>query len=154
MRRPQQIKHSVYQVPLLEKSSLPEGVIIDLHEMFLTKGTHHIRVADLQSGRALIDELLSSLNYYQNIGFLSLNAPKDVPYYHDLYALLNECGYIDNDGNHDFDQFFSEAFFLDFMIIETTEQLNKRPWFKELKQSIAHLSFDAQLPVIIMTYNQ
>jgi len=154
MRRPQPIKdHFVYQVPLSAQNTLPENVIIDLHEMFLTKGIHHIKIANQHAGRVLICNLLNSLNYYQNIGFLSLNKPQENPIYHDLHTLLNDCGYLDNEGNHDFDQFFSEAFFFDLMIIEATDKLSGLRWFKDLISSISYLSFDTQLPIIIMTYS-
>ncbi len=132
---------------------MPENVIIDLHEMFLTKGIHRIKVTNQKYGRQLINNLLRSLNYYQNVAFLSLDKLQEDGIYHDLYLLLNECGYLDSDGNHNFDQFFSEAFFFDFMIIEATDQLQDLSWFSELMQSISHLSFDTQLPIIILTYN-
>ncbi len=154
MAHPQPIKnHSVYHIPLSITNKLTENVIIDLHEMFLTKGIHRIKVANQKCGHQLIHNLLHSLNYYQNVAFLSLDKPQENGIYHDLYALLNECGYLDSDGNHNFDQFFSEAFFFDFMVIEETNQLQELPWFTDLMSSISYLSFDTQLPIIIMTYN-
>ena len=100
MGRRQPIKnHSVYHVPSHTQNKLPENIIIDLHEMLLTKGIHRINVVNQLYGRTLINTLLISLNYYQNIGFLSLDNANETGEFHDVYTLLNECGYLDKDGN-------------------------------------------------------
>ena len=84
------------------------------------------------------------------MGFLSLEKQQENGIYHDLYSLFNECGYLDSDGNLNFDQFFSEAFFFDFMVVEVTDQLQDLPWFTKLMQSMEYLSFDARIPVVLV----
>jgi len=152
MAHPQPIKnHPVYHIPISAQNSLPENIIIDLHEMFLTNGIHRIKIANQQSGRKIINTLLRSLNYYQDIGFLSLDKPPEDSIYHDLYPLFNKYGYLDRDGNnHKFDQFFSEAFFFDFMIIEVTDQLKDLPWFTEFLNTMTSLAFDVRLPIVLV----
>lgn len=153
MGRPQQINHRAgYQIPA-SIDALPEHIIIDLHEIFLTKGMHYLTIETQNSGRKLVYNLLNSLNYYQSIGMLSLHAVQETSTLYDIHALLNECGYLDGEGNHDFDQFLLEALLFDIIIIEQTQELFQKKWFAPFLDSVTRSSLDAQLPIVVITYN-
>jgi len=153
MGRPQSTTDtSVYHIPLSAESALTDDIIMDLHAMFLTKGIHQVKVCNQKYGRQLVDTLLTSLNYYQNIGFLTLDHITENALYQNVFGLLHECGYLDEHGNHNFDLFLQEAFFFDFMVIEVTDELKNEAWFFELIKAIKQLSFDMQLPIICINY--
>jgi len=113
---------------------------------------HLIKVNSKSSGRQLIHDLLYSLNYYQNIGYLSLDTPqKREGEYHNVYELLNKSGCLDSDKKSQlFELFFLELFVYDFMVIELTNQLKSKPWLVSFMQSIYDTSLDMHIPIILL----
>jgi hypothetical protein len=126
-----------------------EQDILELQDEFLTNGFHYITVSNLEQGRKIIDTFLSSLNYYYDIGYLSLSNQKSINNAENIYKLLKDgdCFEIMR-----FDEFFLEHWYYDFVWIEAIEPLWHLSWFKKLYQHLVNGAFDESLPIFILSY--
>jgi len=139
---------------LLSKSrkvtdQLSEQDIIELQDQFLTNGFHYITVETIEQGRKVIDTFLSSLNYYQDVGYLSLANQQTVNDAENIYRQLKADGCFES---MRYDEFFIERWHYDFMWIEAIEPLWHLSWFKKLYQQLVDGSFEESLPIFIVLY--
>ena len=135
------------------KLPLSEQDIIDLHSMFMLQGFHHLTVRDISTGRDMIQEFLSSLDYYYNIAALTIvdegPLPENVA---DLYVLL-EGNYRSSLASSDIiENFFLEQFHYDFLWIEACPELLTMPWYSHIQQTIHTFNIDAEIPIFIVSY--
>jgi hypothetical protein len=124
-----------------------EQDILDLHHKFLTPGFH-----TLTTNNHVMQTLLDSLNYHQNILVLTMKEPPITPAVTDLYSVLDESGYLQPLAIDTLDEFFINSFFYDFMWIEATTELLSTPWYMVFEHKLHEFNIDRQIPIILMDY--
>src|SRR3990170_111182 len=70
-------------------TTFSEHDIIQLQDVFLTAGFHHITVSDITQGRSLITTFTNALNYYRAIASLTCGAPELEQSIFDIYKYLH-----------------------------------------------------------------
>lgn len=133
--------------------SLSEDDILFLQDIFLKTGFHHIRVADILSGRTIMYKLLESIHYYHEITCLTGNL--QIPLkrrINNLYQALEKCC-----GSHatyeSIEEYFLENYYADFLWIELSEELFKKS-IATCALSIMHqLGMADNIPIISISYN-
>ena len=126
-----------------------EQDILELQDEFLTNGFHYLTVSNIQTGRKIINTFLSSLNYYQEVGCLTIADQALVENVSNICKLLENSDYLQN---MNFEEFFLEQWYYDFVWIEAIEQLWYLPWFKKLYQQIVNGTIEDSLPIFILSY--
>jgi len=125
--------------------------IIALQDLLLTPGFHCLKVANVASGRMIIDIFLMSLNYFHTIGCLTLHQSPLPGNIHNMYIQLLEEGYL-NEGGDGIERFLIEAFYCDFIFIEMEEAIMSKKWLPLFQQKIIDLGLDKTVPVIYLFY--
>lgn len=125
--------------------------IIEINNILLTPGFHSIRVDSIGSGRNLLNVFLPSLNCYHAIGCLTMGgvSPEHVQ---NIYTMLQEGSYLDAYSPDDFDHFFTELFYFDFLWIEESHTLMCQPWVGIFKEKIKELGIHKNISIISFTY--
>ena len=129
-----------------------EYEILDLQDKFLNNGLHYITVCNLDFGRSLINRFLRSLNCYHNNAILTISNPVGDGSTTDLYYELLQGGYINSSTNKDFDEFFIDQFYYDFMWIEACHELVDQSWFSDFFSKMASYKIDQHIPVLVISY--
>lgn len=139
---------------------LSEYDILDLQEKFLSNGIHHITVDSLEIGRALIKTFVSSMHCYHENAILSTSfdaastlSGSDISFV-DIYCELIQGGYIEDNKNFKFNDFFVDQFFYDFMLIEASEDLIDNSWFLKFFTSIKNCEIDRHMPIFVISYTR
>lgn len=129
----------------LQGKTIFDEQIIEINNLFLTAGFHTILVNDFSTGRALISTFLASLNYYHQVGCLTIdNQPlMDAD---NLYRMLKD----NYQNNNDLDQFFMESFYYDFIWIEENESLDHISTL--FKTKMKEFGIDQNIPIISLLY--
>ena len=126
-----------------------EQDILELQDEFLTNGFHYLTVSNIQTGRKIISTFLSSLNYYQEVGCLTVADQALMQNVSNIYELLENSDYLQN---MNFEEFFLENWYYDFVWIEAIEQLWYLSWFKKLYLQLADGTLEDSLPIFILSY--
>lgn len=132
--------------PTYIKDPLTESDILCLQDRFLTNGFHHIRVKNVASGRKLIKTFLQSLRVYHEIACVTMEPSLE----QGVFDIFNEL--LIGQKIIDFEEFFVEEFYFDFMWIEATKELLRCPWFADFENHITDLSIDKHIPMFVLTY--
>lgn len=130
--------------------ALSDQQIIELHIRFLTNGFQHIQVPTVKEGRALMNTLLTSLDYYHSVACLTesdLLLPANSV---DLFSYLIEGRYIP----HNLEQFFLEYDDFDFLWIELTPNLLAQPWLEAFKSLLMAHKMQLKMPIICISYGK
>lgn len=124
-----------------------EKDIIYLQNMFTVPGVNVITVESVKKGRALISQLLTSLNWYQDSAYLaSSNA---VP----CHNATNIITKIDQPLTaKTIAQFFINDFYYDFLWIEATPDLLSEQWLADIEIQLTNFHIDYMIPVIVVLY--
>lgn len=146
--------HQNQRVVLADDCNRPfsESEILDLQEMFLTTGFHIMVVKNLLIGRSIIQKLLTSLNYYHEIGYLSVSSCELEEHCTNLYSSLIDFGCFDEFSQYNFDAYFIDQFYIDFLVIECTQSLLALPWYQYFEASLKRHKIDRKIPIILVTY--
>ncbi len=125
-----------------------EQDILELHDIFMTNGVHHITVPSVIEGRLIVHALLDSLHYYHDVAALSIEEIPLSSCVHDLSdAMMNAtCNGIPI-GDYVCDQFYG-----DFLWIEETPSLVSQLWYAEFEFTLYDLRLDERMPIIIIHY--
>ncbi len=134
---------------------LADEQIIELHKILLTDGFHYIQVANVKEGRSTLGALLDSLAYYCDVGCLTLETMPLPSNIFDLYYHLSQEGYLDS-GKYsaDLEKFFLERFENDFLWIEATPELIKKPWYLYFEQKLLEFRIHEKIPIIVVSYKR
>jgi len=132
--------------------SLSEADILYLEDKFLTNGFHYITVKDVAAGRSLVSSFLHSLNYYSDNAVLTLSDYSLDSSIADIYYELLQGGYVDSCSYSDFDEFFIDQFYYDFMWIEATKETIDEKWFAEFFGKMINFKLNEHIPVLIISY--
>lgn len=132
-----------------------ESDIIFLHNIFLTHGSHAIKVPNIATGRAIIKLVLESLHYYSAPACLSLSSLALDNEIFDLSYAMSLAGYISNQTNETcLEEFFLEQLDGDFLWIEATNELLEQTWFGQFMHQLEILKFESQMPVVVLFYEE
>src|SRR3989304_5227238 len=133
------------------REPLSESEILDLQDVFLSNGFHHIRVKNIDCGRSIMQIFLRTLYCYNDIACLTMGSKPLEPKVCDVFSELVQGNYLDQFNLHNWDEFFIEQFYYDFMWIEATHQLVTSPWFAEFEDKIVTFKIDQHIPVVIVS---
>jgi len=132
-------------------SSISELQILELQEVFLTKGFHRITVPSIHEGRTLVYTFLEALRCFQSVGCITKNKIPLEKGIFDIVSYLDFCGFSDVSNIADQELYFIESFDFDFVWIES----NKNDvWHFYFEQKLEELNIDQQIPVIILRADQ
>ena len=131
---------------------LSEADILDLEDKFLTNGFHYISVKDVVVGRRLVDRFLNSLHCYNQNAALTISDGSLAFCVTDIDYELVKGGYVDSVYNFDFDGFFINQFYHDFMWIEASKELVESQWFADFFEKMVSFKIDQHIPVLIISY--
>jgi hypothetical protein len=128
-----------FSLKLNNTFSISEQQILELQDLFLTNGIHHISVPNLKEGRALMYKFLDALRCYQSIACFTIDGISLKKCILDLHSQLLQ---------KDWDHFFIEEFTSDFLWIEHDSIIHQNSLL--LEEKLCQLGFDQQLPIIIL----
>jgi len=128
--------------------------ILNLQDAFLSNGTHYFKVNSIQEGRSIINLFLASLNYYKNIGCLTMNPGSLQESASDLYSELLLGGHLDKKLLYELETFFLEEFYYDFIWIEATQNLLSGSWATAFFKQMIQFKLDHLIPILIISYKK
>lgn len=135
------------QASRVVKAPFTEMDILYLQNVFTVPGVHTITVESVKEGRELIDQLLYSLDWYQDVAYLA--ASDAVPY----TKALNILTKIEQPVTAEtIAQFFIDEFYYDFLWIESNNSLATEPWIASFEYQLANFNIDHIIPIIIVLY--
>lgn len=121
---------------LREMHMFSDQEIMQLQDMLLTPGNHHLTAASVRDGRAVLLAFLESLNCYKNLSCITLS---DKPYDESI-QIISTWSKQD------------EIVETDFLWIEMTPLLCAQPWLYHLQEDLRTWHVDTYLPIIWMRY--
>lgn len=124
--------------------------LINLHSIFMKTDKHVVHTRDIAMGRAIVQKILNSLNYYQNIGCLTPIRITDgavVPIFTVIQKYAQVYGL-----KQAINQFFIEYIQLDFIWIELTQDLVVQMGQSNIEYFISIMTEHHAVPVIIFHY--
>lgn len=128
-------------------SSISELQILELQEVFLTKGFHYIAVPTIQEGRTLIYTFLNALRCFQSVGCITKDKMPLEKGIFDIVSYLDFCGFNDVKNIAERELYFIEDFAFDFLWIESNKN---DQWHHGFEQKLQELSIDQHIPIIIL----
>lgn len=136
------------QLSHVVKAPFSEKDILYLQDAFTSSGVHSITVDSIKKGRELILQLLTSLDWYQDIAYLSVS---DVT---PCIKAANILTKIEQPLTHEtIAQFFIDEFYYDFLWIEVNENLFSEQWLAAFESQLINFHIDQMIPVIIVLYS-
>jgi hypothetical protein len=129
-------------LPFLNTQPLTEHDILLFHACFLSVGLHTIKTSDMQKARSVISILLSSLDYYRAIAWVTQEQhqiPGFFPIHNDILSQGYETALED---------YFIEAFNYDCLWIEDTKSWS---WLDDFKEAVQYIGLEKQIPIIIVS---
>lgn len=124
----------------IKKLAISEQQILELQDLFLTNGIHHIAVPSLKEGRALVYKFIDALRCYSNIVCFTANGDSLRKSIFDMKSYLD-----DTDLNH----FLIEEFDFDFVWLERDSR-NLAGSIK-IEEKLSELNFDHHVPIIVLS---
>lgn len=121
-----------------------EQAIIDLQALFVTPGIYHIEIESLKKGRALLEALLTSLNYYSAIACITTN---EIAFVTDIYDCSHELA-----AHPCIEHFFIEQFNFDCLLIEPCPRLMQKAWYKQVEEYLFTSTMSLHVPIIFVAY--
>ena len=132
-------------------SNLSEKEILSLQEFFWATGFHYLKVDTISQGRTLIKLFLSSLDYYKNVGCITLSSGALPMNATNLYTELKQFNAL-QENSQNLEKFLLEAFYYDFVWIELTPSLLTSPWLGHLEQKIIDFNLASTMPILFIDY--
>lgn len=130
-----------------------EHDVLQLQEMFVKPGLHLIKVKDVTDGRKIIQTILSSLNYYHNIGCIT-NVAELSP---TVCNIINHIKLHKPNSDNlllELEDFFTVHACFDFIWIELTQGMKKQYSLKDIQKVFNMYHVDERMPVLIMMYEK
>lgn len=128
-----------------------EETIIQVHDQLLNNGLHYLLLPTLAAGRALLEPLVTSMQYFHESAVLTVEpGARDLGVI-DLYGELVRSGHLMI--GRDMEEFVLEYCRADFLWIEQSARLLSMPWYDEFEQKIADLHLDRHMPVAFISYD-
>ena len=122
------------------KMPYSEANILELQNIFLTKGFHHIKTPSLEQGRKLITLFLESLHcYYDPACFTSRGV-----------GLKGAVNIYQEMQNKNKEIFFHDNPFIDFMWIEMPSKVEPRQVVEKFIQTCGSLQLERRMPIVVL----
>jgi hypothetical protein len=137
-------KVKIFNLPLTHQD------MINLHSMFMKSDKHTVHTRDVAMSRAIIQKILNSLNYYQNIACLSRSTIVDTSAIN-IFAIIQKYAQVYG-LKQAINQFFIEYIQLDFIWIELTHDLVVQMGQSNIDYFISIMTQHHAMPVIIFHY--
>jgi len=146
-----------YEIPVMNRDNthiipFTEQEIIDMSNSFLTYGFHSFKAKTIAHGRLFINTFLHSLNYYDDIAYLTVEQGSD-SHGLDLYQLFNQEKLLEKPSSR-LSEFLCNFFHNDFLWIEATPSLMAMPWFIDFEHCLIDLNIDKVMPIVILSYDK
>jgi len=125
------------------EESLSENTILELNDIFLTRGIHAMTAYSVEEGRNLIYAVLASLKCFHTIACVTLAT---LPLEPSIYA----CAAV---ASVNIEEFFVERPYFDFLWIESTQTLEQAPWFADFKTCLLDQHLDQEMPILVVSYD-
>lgn len=139
-------KENVFNLPLCDIE------IITLQKTLMTSSISEIKTENIFSGRSVLRDMFTSLNYYKNIGCITFAPGIDQQYdFVDVIHLM-QTYYGDLDLDMALEIFLTQFFNFDFVIIELSSLLKKWIDPKILCRIIELLSEHNKVPICLISY--
>lgn len=129
-----------FSLKLNDSCAISEQEILDLQDLFLTNGVHHIGVPTFKEGRALIYKFLDALRCYQSVACFTIDGNTLKKSVIDLHKQLTQTN---------LDHFIIEEFNSDFLWVEQDSIIYQQCLM--LEEKLCQLGFDNHLPIIILS---
>jgi hypothetical protein len=149
------LKKTILGEPKKEKSfnlPLSESEIIELHNILMTPMQQMIQTKNVLSGRALLETMLTSLSYYQHVGYLTAKPTTQKNNIIDIYTIIHKDAQVYGLW-HAIEQFFINYHNIDFIWIELTNDLLLQMGFNHIMQLCKLLTQYQAIPVLILQYD-
>jgi hypothetical protein len=131
--------HQSFSLKLNKKLAISEEQILELQDLFLTNGVHHIGVPSVKEGRALIYKFLDALRCYEAVACFTIDGLTLKKNILDLHKHLLQ---------KNTDHFLNEEYDSDFIWIEQDDILYQQCIL--LEEKICELGIDQHMPIIIL----
>ena len=126
---------------------------LKLQAIFIQPGVHVIHVKNIAEGRTITDIILKSLNYYHDIGLLSLE--KDAPVYSlDIINCINSGNIIKKESHENLEDFFIANPYFDFIWVEGTKNFLEKYPLQNLKTMFSMIHAQERMSVVILLYEE
>lgn len=129
---------------------LTHSDLINLHFIFMQPQEHTIHTGDIAMGREIIQKILNSLNYYQNVGCLTRNSFSNKSVL-DIFTIIQKYAQVYG-LKQAINQFFIEYIQLDFIWIELTQDLVVQMGQSNIDYFVSIMTQHHAMPVIIFYY--
>ncbi|AXK60225.1 hypothetical protein [Candidatus Chromulinivorax destructor] len=131
---------------------LSEQDVLHLQEIFLTCGVHTIKTTNVATGRKILESVVGSLKYYQNIGIITHENGVDTKVYDILRDIKNQ-GLMTDNIIADLEDFFMVHTCFDFVWVEFSQLLSV-DYAIHLQNIFTMYYAQERMPVIFVMYDQ
>lgn len=131
---------------------LAESEIIELHTILMTPAQRTIHTRDVVSGRILIETMLESLGYYQQVGCLTTSMKFQQNNVLDIYPIIQKDAQVHGLW-HAIEEFFVNYNNIDFIWIEMTDVLLAQMGAKYIAHMCKILTEHKTMPVVVLQYD-
>jgi len=118
------------------KRPFSEKDILELQDTFLSNGFQFLRMDTIPFGRTVMETFLMLLNNFHDVACLTTSKDALPPMVSNIYQLLDQGGFLEPHSMLDFEEFFLEYFYYDFIWIEASYDLLSQPWYSYFEHSI------------------
>lgn len=132
-----------------------EHDVLALQEIFISCGVHTIKTKNVIDGRRIIQTILNSLNYYQNVGCIVDAFLHTLPItVCDIISHIKSQKIQKNNLLIDLEEFFTEHPTFDFVWIELTQNIKNELSLEDIKKIFTMYHAEERMSVLIMTYDE
>lgn len=136
------------QLSRVVKAPFSEIDILYLQSAFTVPGVHAITVDSVEKGRELILQLLRSLDWYQDIAYVSASGRLPCSQATNILTKIEQPLTYETIA-----QFFIDEFYYDFLWIEVDENLFSEQWLAAFENQLINFHIGQMIPVIIVLYS-
>jgi len=122
------------------KTPYSELDILELQDMFLAEGIHHIKTPSVEKGRELITLFLKSLHCFYNPVCLTKKQ----------FDVVGAVNIFDEFYNKNAEKFFYENPNIDFMWVEISDDSDKERTLKAFTQTCGSLQLEKHMPIVVL----
>jgi len=135
-----------------KKLRMSDQHILELQDLFLSHGVHHIAAPSFKEGRALLYRFLNALNCYNHIACATNDGRTLKKTIFDLQKHMKSQNFFDKKNSDKRDVFFAEEFKFDFLWIEQSQSNYLQCLI--IEDALVCRAMEQQLPIIILQVNE
>lgn len=134
-----------------KKLLITEQQILELQDLFLANGIHHLSVSSFEEGRILLYRFLDALRCYSNIACATQDGSALRKTILDLQKYMDSLEFFEEKNTHEFQKFFTEEFDFDFVWLEQSSAYSHG---MVLEHALVSFSLDQRLPIFIVSIKE